>query len=129
MLEFLKNNWYCIAVVIILITSIILEYKKGKSIVMKMVYPLVTEAEKSYGAGTGSLKLAAVLTLIYPKLPAAVKLIVSEKTLLSWIEIGLSAAKEIWAKNKDIENYISNGSNNIAGTTQNPITNNEAGNA
>ncbi|MBQ7957200.1 MAG: hypothetical protein IJ279_04100, partial [Clostridia bacterium] len=44
-------------------------YRKDYHIVEKMIFSLVTEAEKAYGGGTGVLKLASVITAIYPKLP------------------------------------------------------------
>ena len=81
-------------------------FRGNKSVVMRMLYAAVTEAEKDFGGGTGSLKLASVIAAIYPKLPAFVKVFVSEKILTRWVEQALAAAKEVWAKNANIAGYI-----------------------
>ena len=36
-------------------------FRGNKSVVMHMLFSIVTEAEKNYGAGTGALKLAFVI--------------------------------------------------------------------
>lgn len=81
-------------------------FKGNKSVVMKMLYALVTEAEKEYGGGTGSLKLATVIAAIYPKLPTVIKLFITEKTITKWVEEALTAAKEAWMKNAALAEYI-----------------------
>ena len=47
----------------------------------------------------GSLKLAAVIDAIYPKLPGIIKTFISNERLVRWVEEALAAAKEAWAKN------------------------------
>lgn len=81
-------------------------YKGNKSVVMRMLYALVTEAEKNLGSGTGSLKLATVIEIIYPKLPGVIKLFISADTLEHWVEDALAAAKVEWEKNAQIAAYI-----------------------
>ena len=66
---------------------------------MRMLYSLVTEAEQIYGAGTGSLKLAAVIDIIYPKLPAILKIFITDEKLVEWVEEALTTAKEAWKNN------------------------------
>lgn len=83
-----------------------LAFDGNKSIVMKMLYALVTEAEKEFGGGTGSLKLASVMTEIYPKIPAIIKIFLSDKMLANWIEEALVRAKEDWHENDKISEYI-----------------------
>lgn len=73
---------------------------------MKMLFSLVTEAEREYGGGTGALKLSAVLTELYPKLPALIKMLVSEEHLTDWIEEALTAAKSKWETNVALATYI-----------------------
>ena len=62
MLEFITNHWQSIVVIIVFAVVIIYLMLRGKKdIVAKMLYALVTEAEKIYGSGTGSVKFAYVL--------------------------------------------------------------------
>ena len=94
------ENWDFILLIIAAVAAVVFAIFKGnKSVVMRMLYALVTDAEKALGAGTGSLKLAAVIGEIYPKLPAVVKTFISDKTIVQWVEEALAAAKEAWAKN------------------------------
>ena len=81
----------------------------NKSVVMSMLVALVTEAEKQYGGGTGPLKLASVIDIIYPKLPAVIKTFITDKRLKKWIDKALVIAKEKWAENKSIAGYIESG--------------------
>ena len=105
--NYIVNNWdFVLLIVAALAAVIFFAFKGNKSVVMKMLYALVTEAEKDLGSGTGSLKLAQVVTAIYPKLPAILKAFISEKTLTKWIEDALTAAKDNWKKNANIAGYI-----------------------
>lgn len=81
-------------------------FKGNKSVVMKMLYALVTEAEKNMGGGTGSLKLASVIEAIYPKLPSVIKVFITDAMLKNWVEEVLAIAKEAWEKNSNIAQYI-----------------------
>ena len=73
---------------------------------MKMLFSIVTEAEKEYGGGTGILKLAEVMNKIYPKLPPIVKTFVTAERLTKWVEEALAAAKAKWESNTAIAAYI-----------------------
>ncbi len=106
-INFIVQNWDFILLIVAAATVIIFAIFKGnKSVVMRMLYSLVTEAEQIYGAGTGSLKLAAVIDEIYPNLPAVIKLFISDKTLVKWVEDALTAAKEAWKKNAALAEYV-----------------------
>lgn len=106
-INFIVQNWDFILLIVAAATVIIFAIFKGnKSVVMRMLYSLVTEAEQIYGAGTGSLKLAAVIDEIYPNLPAVIKLFISDKTLVRWVEDALTAAKEAWKKNAVLAEYV-----------------------
>lgn len=99
-INFIVENWDFILLIVAAVAAVVYAIFKGnKSVVMRMLYALVTDAEQAFGAGTGSLKLAAVVDAIYPKLPAIVKTFVSDKVLVEWVEEALAAAKEAWAKN------------------------------
>lgn len=106
-LNFIVANWDFILLIVAAAAAVLFfAFKGNKSVVMKMLYALVTEAEKELGGGTGSLKLATVIAQIYPKMPAVLKLFVSEKTLTKWVEDALAAAKEAWKQNAAIAEYI-----------------------
>lgn len=106
-LNFVLNNWDSILAVIVIIgVSIFALIKQEKTVIFKMLYALVTEAEKNYGAGTGELKLASVIASVYEKLPAVVTAIIPVKTLEKWVEQALAAAKEKWVSNNNVANYI-----------------------
>lgn len=105
--NFVIANWDFIMLVIAALGAVtFFAFKGNKSVVMKMLYALVTEAEKDLGNGTGSLKLATVIEAIYPKLPAVIKVFITEKILVKWIEEALANAKDAWQKNSNIAEYI-----------------------
>lgn len=106
-LNFIIANWDFILLIIAAVAAVVVfAFKGNKSVIMKMLYALVTEAEKELGSGTGALKLATVIAQIYPKLPAVLKCFVSEKTITKWVEDALAAAKEAWKQNAAISEYI-----------------------
>ena len=105
--NFVTQYWDSILVVMVVIGFILFMFFRGeKAIINKIIYRVVTELEREYGAGTGSLKLAAAIDIVYPKLPAVIRYFISAKTLQRWIEEGLVAAKEQWAKNAALAEYI-----------------------
>ena len=52
------------------------------------------------------MKLASVIEAIYPKLPAVIKMFVTDAMLQKWVEDALKLAKEHWEKNANIAQYI-----------------------
>lgn len=106
-INFIIENWDFILLVAFAVAAVVYaSFKGNKSVVMKMLVALVTEAEKEFGGGTGSLKLPSVMAAIYPKLPPIIKAFITEQTLTRWIEAALVAAKESWKKNAAISAYI-----------------------
>ena len=106
-LNFFITNWDFILLIVAAVAVIVFaSFKGNKSIVMRMLYSLVTEAEQIYGGGTGSLKLAAVIDGIYPHLPGIIKAFINEKTLVKWVEEALASAKETWEKNAALAEYV-----------------------
>lgn len=98
-LNFLLVNWDSVLVVLLFAAVLILLIaKKQYAILDKIVFSLVTEAEKKYGGGTGAAKLAAVIEQPYPKIPAV--------QLEKLIERVLTDAKERWEKNSKLSAYI-----------------------
>lgn len=97
MIEFFTTHWASILVAVLFIALVIVLALRGKKqIIYKMLYALVTEAEKQYGAGTGSIKFAEVMTKMYSMLPAVIRIFVTYDTLAKWIEDALAEAKERW---------------------------------
>lgn len=106
-LMFIAENWdlllLCAAAIAALVYAV---FRGNKGVVMKMLYAMVTEAEKELGAGTGALKLASVIERIYPQLPVVIKTFVTEKRLQKWVEAALVAAKNAWSTNPQIAAYV-----------------------
>ena len=99
-LNFIIANWDFILLIVAAVVAVVFAIFKGnKSVVMHMLYALVTDAETQLGGGVGSLKLAAGIDAIYPKLPGIIKTFISNETLVRWVEEALAKAKEAWAKN------------------------------
>lgn len=117
--NFFVANWDIILFAIVFIAVLVyLWVRGGKSVVFKMLYAMVTEAEKEYGNGTGALKLASVIDKIYLKLPMVVRLFVTADTLQKWVETVLEEAKKTWEQNNDIQKYIKS-ANDIVLTVEN----------
>lgn len=107
MITFLNDNLLGIGIILVLIAVLIFLYLRGnKKIVSKILYSLVTEAEKNFGNGTGEVKQASVICRLYEVLPPLIRLLVSERTLETWVDKAVETAKERWAKNANIESYI-----------------------
>ena len=106
-IKFILENWDSVLIVLLTCMVLGLLYFKGqKSLVYKILYSLVTEAEKQFGGGTGELKQAFVLKQVYNTLPCILKAFVSERKLTEWIEDALVTAKKKWAQNGNITDYI-----------------------
>lgn len=99
-IEFLVANWDSVAVLVIIIAVVVfLIIKKQWGVLDKMLFALVTWAEREYGGGTGNLKLAAVIEKLYPHIPAIIRLFLSTTTLEKMIEKALEEAKKRWDQN------------------------------
>lgn len=99
-IEFIINHWSDILLILAAVGSLVYAiYKKDLSLVRQQLFSLVTEAEREYGSGTGVLKLASVVTVIYPRLPKLFKSLITEKKLIQVIEDVLTEAKKKWESN------------------------------
>lgn len=106
-INFIVQNWDFILLIVAAAAVIVFaSFKGNKSVVMRILYSLVTEAEQIYGAGTGSLKLSAVVDAIYPRLPAVIKIFITDATLVKWVETALATAKDAWKKNAALGEYV-----------------------
>lgn len=106
-IAFLAANWDSVLVVLAFLALIVVLIKRGETAVLKKIlFSLVTKAEKEFGGGTGKLKLAAVSDWIYQRIPAVLKLLFSEKDIEKMIESVLEEAKKEWGTNGNIAAYI-----------------------
>ena len=106
-IQFLFANWDSVLVILAFLALIVVLVKRGETKVLnKVLFSLVTQAEKQFGGGTGKLKLAAVSDWIYQRIPAVLKLLFSEKDIESMIETALEEAKKAWGNNENIAAYI-----------------------
>ena len=109
-IEFMAAQWD--SILLILCTCLILGvlYFRGqKKIVYKILYALITEAEKQFGGGTGELKQAYVIEKIYNALPAVLKSVISAERLGKWVDDALIKAKAKWGENSSVSGYIEGG--------------------
>ena len=72
----------------------------------QILFNLVTQAEKQFGSGTGSLKYAAVADWIYQRIPAVLKLLFTSNDIEKMIEDVLEEAKKAWGANENLKGYI-----------------------
>ncbi len=106
-LNFLFDNWDSVLLVVVVLVALILLYKHGHvEIVKKVLFSLVSRAEKEFGSGTGELKKAAVIEWIYEKLPKIVTVFITPKEIERLIETVLEYAKSRWAANSALQDYI-----------------------
>lgn len=69
------------------------------SVISRVALALVTDAERTYGEGTGELKMSACIAKLIEMLPASVVEIVPKSFLQESLEKALAIAKLKWAKN------------------------------
>ena len=107
MKELFMSNWTSILMILLFVCVLIFLALRGKKdIVAKILYSLVTEAEKIYGGGTGSVKLAYVIEKAYSCLPTIFKVFITYERLKKMIEDALTIAKVKWAEEAGISDYL-----------------------
>ncbi|MDR3091453.1 MAG: hypothetical protein LBU36_04540 [Clostridiales bacterium] len=107
-LNFLLTNWDSVLVIVAAGAGVVaLIARKQYAILDKIVFSLVTEAEKKYG-GTGAAKLAAVVEWLYPKIPALIRLFITAAQLEKLIERVLTDAQKRWNSNPNLAAYVGN---------------------
>ena len=83
-IQFLVANWDSVLVVLAFLVLVAVLIKRGETKILKQIlFNLVTQAEKQFGSGTGSLKYAAVADWIYQRIPAILKLLFTSKDMLN----------------------------------------------
>ena len=106
-LTFLAKNWDSVLVVVAFLAVVVVLIKRGETKILKQIlFNLVTQAEKQFGSGTGSLKYAAVADWIYQRIPAVLKLLFTSSDIEKMIEAALEEAKKAWGANENLNGYI-----------------------
>lgn len=106
-IQFLAANWDSVLVVLAFLVLVVVLIKRGETKVLKKIlFNLVTQAEKQFGSGTGELKFAAVADWIYQRIPAVLKLLFTEKDIADMIEAVLEEAKKAWGTNENLKEYV-----------------------
>lgn len=106
-LTFLAKNWDSVLVVVAFLALVVALIKRGETKILKQIlFNLVTQAEKQFGSGTGSLKNAAVADWIYQRIPAVLKLLFTSSDIEKMIEAALEEAKKAWGANENLKGYI-----------------------
>lgn len=106
-LAFLAANWDSVLVVVAFLALVVVLIKRGETKILKQIlFNLVTQAEKQFGSGTGSLKYAAVADWIYQRIPAVLKLLFTSGDIEKMIEAALEEAKKAWGANENLKGYI-----------------------
>ena len=106
-LTFLAKNWDSVLVVVAVLALVVVLIKRGETKILKQIlFNLVTQAEKQFGSGTGSLKYAAVADWIYQRIPAVLKLLFTSSDIEKMIEAALEEAKKAWGANENLKGYI-----------------------
>ena len=106
-LTFLAKNWDSVLVVVAFLAVVVVLIKRGETKILKQIlFNLVTQAEKQFGSGTGSLKYAAVADWIYQRIPAVLKLLFTSSDIEKMIEAALEEAKKAWGANENLKGYI-----------------------
>ncbi|RHT71872.1 hypothetical protein DW742_13870 [Butyricicoccus sp. AM28-25] len=106
-LAFLAANWDSVLVVVAFLAVVVVLIKRGETKILKQIlFNLVTQAEKQFGSGTGSLKYAAVADWIYQRIPAVLKLLFTSSDIEKMIEDVLEEAKKAWGANENLKGYI-----------------------
>ena len=106
-LTFLAKNWDSVLVIVAFLAVVVVLIKRGETKILKQIlFNLVTQAEKQFGSGTGSLKYAAVADWIYQRIPAVLKLLFTSSDIEKMIEAALEEAKKAWGTNENLKGYI-----------------------
>ena len=109
-MKFLVANWDSVLVVVGFLALVAVLIKRGETKILKnILFKLVTQAEREFGSGTGTLKYAAVSDWLYQRMPAVLKFLFTEKDIDNMIESVLAEAKAKWGTNDNVKQYIEEG--------------------
>ena len=108
LISLILSNWDSVLLLIGVIIAAIVLYRRGEvSLLENLLFALVIKAEREFGGGTGEFKRAAVIQWVYERLPKIATLIISRQTIERLLESALAYAKQKWAANSSLRDYIS----------------------
>lgn len=117
--SWLANNWAIILLVVAAVVAVVVLLKHNQTAILKKVlYAIVSEAERQFGGGTGSLKLAEAVQKVYELIPSWLKALFTADDIINMIEEVLKEAKEQWANDPDIGDYVNPPEPEIPDTTE-----------
>ena len=134
--KYIIENWHNIFVIILLFVGLITSFVKWIKIkgplfksmsneeriayitrLLKNIVPialsLVTDAEITFGGGTGMLKRSYVIDELYKRIPDEYKKYVTEENLDAIINDALEKAEELWEVNPAIKALVYSNSKKI----------------
>lgn len=103
-LAFLSENWYVIAVVLVLLFGIYYTITNKQKVKEWLCYA-VTIAERDLKSGTGQLKLRQVYDMFIERFPVFSKL-VPFSTFSLWVDEALIFLREQLEKNENIKAFV-----------------------
>lgn len=103
-LIFLAENWYVIAVVLVLLFGIYYTITNKQKVKEWLCYA-VTIAERDLKSGTGQLKLRQVYDMFIERFPVFSKL-VPFSTFSLWVDEALIFLREQLEKNENIKAFV-----------------------
>ncbi len=107
-MDFIKTYIAQIVFVILILALVIILLRKGaKKGVKEMLFYLVTQAEKAFGAGTGEIKFASVVTWLYERMPTSFRAVLTQKEISALIEDAVVRMKEYLKENDEIKKFVS----------------------
>lgn len=112
-MEFIVNNWYALALVIVFIaggTIAVLRFHRmsnseRESMIREWLLQAVILAEREYGSGTGKLKLSSVYDKFCERFPWLAKVISFEK-FSGYVDDSLVEMKNILKENNAIASVV-----------------------
>lgn len=101
------HSWDSVVLIAAILGTVVKLIKAGQIKILKqIVVKMVTEAEKGYGAGTGDIKLADVVSRLYEYLPDFAKVLFTRKQLVNITESVLTETKKKRETNASLTEYI-----------------------
>ena len=109
--QFIYWHWLDIvlAFVLIIFFGILVSYlaSRPNGIVAKLIYGLVSEAEKDLGSKTGQLKKKQVISKVYSQLPVFIRFVVNEAAVSRIIDEAVHFMKEALEQNNSTLSSLS----------------------
>ena len=105
-IKIIAENWDAIITIAVIVTGIIIGIRNGETAKIKaLLFNIITEAEKLFGASTGILKASYVAEQLYSIMPNFTHCLFTQKQIEKLIEDVLVQAKAEWDKNKALGAY------------------------